>query len=99
MPQIKELSHVHGVELLRGLRFEFLRDVGQVKVHAVPLGRKVDAKHVADPLRSDEGFYRAERDRQQEGVHRLPVRGVAGVTNQVDFRPSFHLGVPAPGPS
>ena len=59
VPQIEKLAHVSRVELLCGLHFEIFRDIGQVKVQAIALRRKVDAKHVADPLRSDEGLYRA----------------------------------------
>ena len=63
VPEVEELSHVYGVELLCGLRVEILRDVGQLEVQAVALGRVVDAKHVADPLRPDEGLHRTQRDR------------------------------------
>ena len=43
VPQIEKLSHVHGVEMLGGLRVEIFRDVGQVKVQVVPLRRKLTA--------------------------------------------------------
>ena len=89
--KFKEFCHIYRIKFLLWFFSKVSRNIGQVKIIAIPFGQGKNLVKVSYPLRSYQGVNRSAGNRQQSAIYAPIIRLKKGVSDYIYFGDTLYF--------